>query len=103
MNCPKPIFSVSDSSVISIVRGLHSYFRNLQSYYKVLQGQIISELEYTNHPEEIDELKKKLKEVNRRIRYIHVLNNSASTVDEVINLEEIRDEFSLNLEKSLEV
>lgn len=95
MDCHKPVFSTSDSSVISTVRELHSYFRDLQAYYKVLKGQIISELEYNERPETIGELKTKLQEINRKLRYIHILNNSASTVDEVVHLAEIREEFCL--------
>ena len=96
MNCQKPIFSVSDASVISTVRGLHSYFRDLQAYYKVLKSHVISELEYNNKPETINDLKNQLNEIDCKLRYIHVLNNSASTVDEVIHLAEIRDEFCLS-------
>ena len=48
MSTSKPEFSADTSSVISIVTGLHSYFRDLQSYYKVLKGKLLSELEATN-------------------------------------------------------
>lgn len=98
MNYHKPIFSTSDSSIISTVSRLHCYFRDLQAYYKAIRGQIISKLEYNSKPEEIEELKTKLNEVNRKLRYIHVLNNSASTVDEIIHLEEIKDEFCLTMQ-----
>lgn len=94
MDCQKPIFSTKDkSSITSVVSSLHCYFRDLQSYYKILKGQLISELEYTDMPEKAEELKQKLKEVERKLKYIHVLNNSASTVDEVIHLEEMSSEF----------
>ena len=104
MNCQKPALSSHDLSVVSTVTALHSYFRNMQSYeieqpfsmqsyYKVLQGQIISELEYTNHPETVGELKNRLNKINLKLKYIHVLNNSASTVDEIVHLEEMKHEF----------
>ena len=96
MDCPKPVFSTSDTSVISTVRELHCYFRNLQSYYKVLQGQVISKLEYNDEPEKVNGLKRELDEINRKLKYVHILNNSASTVDEVVHLAEIRDEFFLD-------
>ena len=87
------MFSSSDASIISTVRGLHSYFRNLQAYYKVLKGQVISKLECNEDPEIVDNLNSQLCEINRKLRYIHILNNSASTVDEVVHLAEIKDEF----------
>ncbi|MEL6911385.1 MAG: hypothetical protein AAFY63_18715 [Cyanobacteria bacterium J06643_13] len=93
MDCPKPIFYASNTSIISTVRELHSYFRNLQSYYKVLKGQITSKLEDTEDPEVANELNSQLCAIERQLRYVHILNNSASTVDEVINLVEIREEF----------
>lgn len=98
MDCHKPVFSTNDTSVISTVRNLHSYFRNLQAYYKVLKGQVISRLEYNEDPQIVDDLNSQLCEINRKLRYIHILNNSASTVDEVIHLVEIRDEFCLSKE-----
>ncbi len=95
MDCHKPTFSSSDTSVISTVRELHSYFRNLQSYYKVLKGQVTSKLEYNEDPAMVEDLNSQLCEINRKLRYIHILNNSASTVDEVVHLAEIKDEFCL--------
>ncbi|MEM7592718.1 MAG: hypothetical protein AAF383_14560 [Cyanobacteria bacterium P01_A01_bin.83] len=95
MNRPKPVFSASDTSVVSTVRELHSYFRNLQAYYKVLKGQVISKLEYNEDPAIVESLNSQLCEIDRKLRYIHILNNSASTVDEVIHLVEIKDEFCL--------
>ena len=96
MNCTKPVFSPDSSSLICTVTALHSYFRNLQAYYKVLHGQVLSELEYTDKPEKIGCLKMKLDDINRKLKYIHVLNNSASTVDEVVHLEEMLNEFRLD-------
>lgn len=94
MNCQKPIFSPEEhSSIIGMVSALHSYFRDLQSYYKILKGQVISNLEYSEQPETIEELKNQLDDINRKLKYIHVLNNSASTVDEVIHFEEMLHEF----------
>ncbi len=95
MDCHKPLFSARDTSVTSIVRELHSYFRYLQAYYKVLKGQVISKLDHDEDSELVDDLNSQLGEINRKLRYIHLLNNSASTVDEVIHLVEIKDEFCL--------
>ena len=98
MDCPKPVFYATSTSIVSTVRELHSYFRNLQSYYKVLKGQVVSKLEYNEDPEIVEGLNSQLCEIERKLRYIHILNNSASTVDEVINLVEIKDEFRLQKE-----
>ena len=98
MDCHKPVFSPKEkASIGSVVSALHYYFRDLQSYYKILKGQIISEMEYNDIPERTDELKHELKEIERKLKYIHVLNNSASTVDEVIHLEEMASEFRSNI------
>lgn len=96
MNCTKPRFSPDNSSVICTVTALHSYFRNLQAYYKVLRGQVLSKLEYTDTPEKIGCLKMELNDINRKLKYLHVLNNSASTVDEVVHFEEMLNEFRLS-------
>ncbi|MBE9047086.1 hypothetical protein IQ255_22250 [Pleurocapsales cyanobacterium LEGE 10410] len=98
MDCPKPVFSTSDTSVVSTVRELHYYFRNLQAYYKVLKGRVISKLEYNEDPEIVSDLNFQLCEIERKLKYIHILNNSASTVNEVVHLIEIKDEFRLSQE-----
>ncbi|MGK7935492.1 MAG: hypothetical protein AB4206_06770 [Xenococcaceae cyanobacterium] len=94
MNPSKPEFSANSSSIISTVAGLHSYFRDLQSYYKVLQGNLISELEATDDEAQTQALKQKLQDVNEKINYFHVLNNSISTVDVVLHTEVMIQEFA---------
>ncbi|MDJ0903948.1 MAG: hypothetical protein QNJ55_34690 [Xenococcus sp. MO_188.B8] len=98
MSTSKPEFSADTSSVISIVTGLHSYFRDLQSYYKVLKGKLLSELEATNDEAQTEALKQKLSDVNDKMNYFHVLNNSISTVDVVLHTETMIQEFA-NKEK----
>ena len=52
MDCHKPVFSTEEKASIScVVSALHGYFRDLQSYYKVIKGQILSEMEYSDIPE----------------------------------------------------
>ena len=94
MNPSKPEFSADTSSIISTVTELHSYFRNLQSYYKVLQGKLLSELEATEDELETQTLKQKLHDVNEKINYFHVLNNSISTIDVVLHTEAMIQEFA---------
>ena len=67
MNPSKPDFSGTPSSIISTVTELHSYFRDLQSYYKVLQGKLISELEATDDELQTQELKQKIQGVNEKL------------------------------------
>ncbi|MGK7897642.1 MAG: hypothetical protein AB4372_29515 [Xenococcus sp. (in: cyanobacteria)] len=99
MTSSKPEFSADTSSIISTVTGLHSHFRDMQSYYKVLKGQILSELEASDDAEKTEELKEKLSSVNEKINYFHVLNNSISTVDVVLHTETMIQEFA-NPEKN---
>ena len=94
MSPSKPELSINTSSIISTVTGLHSHFRDLQSYYKVLKGQILSELEANNDAAKSEELKQKLNSVNEKINYFHVLNNSISTVDIVLHTETMIKEFA---------
>ena len=98
MSSSKPEFSADTSSIISTVTGLHSYFRDLQSYYKVLKGKLLSELEATNDEAQTETLKQKLSVVNEKMDYFHVLNNSISTVDVVLHTETMIQEFA-NKEK----
>ncbi len=67
MTASKPEFSADASSMISTVTGLHSHFRDLQSYYKVLKGKLLSELEASDDAEKTQELKEKLTETNEKI------------------------------------
>ena len=99
MTSSKPEFSADTSSLISTVTGLHSHFRDMQSYYKVLKGQILSDLEASDDAKKTEELKEKLSSVNEKINYFHILNNSISTVDVVLHTETMIQEFA-NPEKN---
>ena len=99
MSSSKSEFSADTSSIISTVTGLHSHFRDLQSYYKVLKGKILSELEATDDESKTQELKEKLLDTNEKINYFHVLNNSISTVDIVLHTETMIKEFANPEEK----
>ena len=98
MNLHKPEFSPDSSSIINTVSGLHSYFRDFQSYYKVLKGQLLSKLEVTEDELQTQELKQQLHDVNEKIKYFHVLNNSISTVDVVLQTEAMIKEFAVTKE-----
>ena len=82
-----------ESSVISVVSELHSYFRDLQSYYQIAKGELISKLDACNDSQKHQQLETELKEVNRKLDYFHVLNNSISTADVVLHTEEMITEL----------
>lgn len=82
-----------DTSVISVVSELHSYFRDLQSYYKIAKGEVMSDIEACNDSEKSAQLQTDLKEINRKIDYFHVLNNAISTADVILHTEEMIKEL----------
>ncbi|MGK7915968.1 MAG: hypothetical protein AB4038_10545 [Prochloraceae cyanobacterium] len=93
MENKKPVFSIENDSVISVVSELHSYFRDLQSYYKIAKGEILSQLELTSDEAKTEELKNKLLEVEEKIDYFHVLNNAVSIADTVVHTNTMISEF----------
>ncbi len=93
MENKKPVFSIENDSVISVVSELHSYFRDLQSYYKIAKGEILSQLEFTNDEAKTEELKNKLLEIEEKIDYFHVLNNAVSIADTVVHAKTMISEF----------
>lgn len=93
MENKKPEFAFSDLSVISLVSELHNHFRDLHSYYQIAKGQIIGRLETTQNEAEHQKLKQELEEINNKISYFHVLNNSISTVDVVLHSQDMISEF----------
>lgn len=96
MENKRPEFAIADHSVLSIVTEMHSYFRDLQSYYKIAKGDLVSRLEATNDDAEIQELQNKLHEVQEKITFFHVLNNSISTVDVMLHTDKMIAEFGCN-------
>ncbi len=93
MENKKPVFSIENDSVISVVSELHSYFRDLQSYYKIAKGEILSQLELTSDEAKTEELKNKLLKVEEKIDYFHVLNNAVSIADTVVHTNTMISEF----------
>lgn len=91
----KPKFNLQpDSSPIAVASALHSFSRDMQSYYKVARGDLLSKLDVVEDPAEFSRIKAELLKVNQKIEYFHVLNNAASTVDIILHspilLEELR-------------
>ncbi|MEB3311544.1 MAG: hypothetical protein VKJ02_15060 [Snowella sp.] len=93
MENKKPELAIADQSVLSLVTELHSYFRDMQSYYQIQHGQVLSKLEANSDPEMETALQEELKAVNEKITFFHVINNAISTVDTVVHTENMIAEF----------
>jgi len=93
MENKRPELNLENQPVISVVTELHSYFRDLQSFYKIAHGEVISQLEESNEENKIQELKAKLTEINQKIDLFHILNNAISIADTVLHTETMIDEF----------
>lgn len=89
----KPKFK-EDESIISVIAELHSYLRDMQSYYKITKGDVLSHLDAEIDPSKKTELQLQLQEINRKIDYFHVLNNAISIADVVVHTEEMIKEFN---------
>jgi hypothetical protein len=92
MENKKPECSL-EAPVISVVSELHSYFRDLQSYYQIAKGELMSKTEACNDPQEAKQLQEELQKINRKISYFHLLNNSISSADVILHSEEMIQEL----------
>lgn len=93
MENKRPELALKETSVFVAITELHNYFRDLQSYYKIAEGELFDELESVNNTEEAEVIKAKLKEVRLKVDYFHVINNAISIADTVIHTEAMIDEF----------
>jgi hypothetical protein len=92
MENKKPLFGIQGYSPIRTVSQLHSYCRDMQSYYQVAKGDLLGKLEKADGEEEI-RLQQELAEITRKIQYFHVLNNAVSIADTVFHTPEMIAEF----------
>lgn len=81
MECVKPTFGIKDHSLIEVATSLHAYSRDMQSYYKMVRGQILEKLDEITDEAELTKIKADLQTINQKMEYFHVLNNAASIVD----------------------
>jgi hypothetical protein len=95
MDYTKPTFEIKDHSLVEVATALHSYSRDMQSYYKLIQGQILGELDETNDEEELSQIKADLQILNQKMEYFHVLNNAASIVDILMHSPIMLEELNL--------
>ena len=93
MENKKPELAIADQSVLALVTELHNYFRDMQSYYKISHGSLLSRLESTTDSATSEALHEEIKEVNEKMAFFHVLNNAISTVDTVLHTEKMIEEF----------
>lgn len=93
MEIRKPSFGLGDYSPIAAATALHAFSRDMQSYYKIARGQLLSQLDQVSDEEELSKIKADLQKVNQKIEYFHVLNNAASTVDTLLHTQLLVEEF----------
>jgi len=93
MENKKPELAIADQSVLALVTELHNYFRDMQSYYKISHGSLLSRLESTTDASAEEALHQQIKDVNEKMTFFHVLNNAISTVDTVLHTEKMIEEF----------
>jgi hypothetical protein len=96
MENKKPQFAIVDRSVIAIATELHNHFRDMQSYYKIAHGEILSQLEACTDEAQSRVLSEKMQEINEKITFFHVLNNAISTVDTILHTDKMIEEFKLD-------
>ncbi|MDJ0844121.1 hypothetical protein [Crocosphaera sp.] len=94
MENKRPEFAIQEHSVLSIATEMHNHFRDLQSYYKIAKGNLMSQLESMNDEAQMTEIQDKLREIEEKITFFHVLNNAISTVDTVLHTEKMIAEFN---------
>ena len=93
MDNKKPEFSVNDQPVISLVTELHSHFRDLQSYYEISKGDILSQSEKATDPEKIQHLEEELKVVNDKINDFRILGHALSIASTLLHSDSMIAEF----------
>lgn len=96
MENQKPQWTMTEHSVLAIATEMHNYLRNLQSYYKIAKGNLMSQIESTSDDKQAKILLEELREIEEKITFFHVLNNSVSTVDTVLHTPTMINEFKKN-------
>ncbi len=96
MENKRPEFGIKEHSILSIATEMHNHFRDLQSYYQIAKGNVVSQLDTMTDETQATELQEKLREIEEKITFFHVLNNAISTVDTVLHTEKMIAEFKNN-------
>lgn len=94
MDNKKPEFSIKEQPVISLVTELHSHFRDLQSYYEISKGDILSQSEKATDKDKIHHLEQELREVNDKINDFRILGHALSIASTLLHSESMIAEFN---------
>jgi hypothetical protein len=95
MDNKKPVFGIQGYTPISTITELHSFCRDMMSYYQVARGDLLCQLETADGDDEI-RLHQELQEVTRKVEFYHVINNAASIADTMLHTPEMIAEFCPN-------
>lgn len=93
MEYKKPLFGLDNHSPSEVASALHSFSRNMQSYYKIIQGELLSQFDEVNDEAELTKLKAELQNIHQKIEYFHMLNSAASIADTVLHSPFMIEEF----------
>ncbi|MEA5536641.1 hypothetical protein [Crocosphaera sp. XPORK-15E] len=93
MENQKPQWTMTEHSILAIATEMHTHFRDLQSYYKIAKGNLLSQMESASDEQQVLSLQEQLCEVEEKLTFFHVLNNSISTVDTVLHTPNMITEF----------
>ena len=85
--------SIGNLSVITAVTELHNRFKNAQSHYATIRGNLLSQLEEMSDGQDASGLKEELGKVTEKIDYFRVLSHSLSIADTVLHTEAMIEEF----------
>ncbi|MEL6128433.1 MAG: hypothetical protein AAFR24_13135 [Cyanobacteria bacterium J06627_3] len=93
MHNEKPIFGLKNHSPIEVASEMHTFSRDMQSYYKIAHGQLIDKLDQTTDEADLANLKLELQDTNQKIEYFHMLNSAASIVSTLLHSPLMLEEF----------
>ncbi|MGF1569821.1 MAG: hypothetical protein ACFCVD_17425 [Nodosilinea sp.] len=92
MDNKKPVFSIQGHSPITTVTELHSFCRDMQSYYQIARGDLLGKLDAADGEEEV-RLHQELEALSLKVQYFHVLNNAISIADTMFHTPDMIAEF----------
>ena len=100
MEYTKPTVDIKDHSLSEVATALHAYSRDMQSYYKILQGDLLGELDGAADDTKLSDIKTNLKAINHKMEYFHVLNNAASIIDILMHSPIMIEELNLSKDQT---
>lgn len=85
MEIEKPTLGLGDHSPIEVASKMHTFSRDMQSYYKVVHGHLLDKLDQLADEADLSEIKSELQDINQKIEYFHMLNSAASIVSTLLH------------------